>query len=111
MLSLDNRPEASDVVIVVTDGHTNNWNRDVLPVLTALKTAGTTILPVGLTNSVNGAEMRQLATNPADAILVFEVADLATEAPRLANLACLPRTVPGNRSCQNGIQNENGRVF
>ena len=91
-----NRPTAQDVVLVVTDGHTNDFNREVLPAAQALKLAGVTIVSVGLFAGVNRGEMRQLASTPRDTVFIPDPAGLKREThiAALANLLCQTRVVP-----------------
>ncbi len=91
VLPFNNRPEAADIVIVVTKGHTNNWEREVLPAARAVKAAGATLIPVGLFTGVNPAELRLLATNSAEVVLVADARDFATKLPQLVRLMCQQR--------------------
>jgi Mg-chelatase subunit ChlD len=64
VMSEGRRPEAKQVIVLLTDGRQNG---DVAPVLRqaeALKSAGATMYAIGLGTDVDGALLRQLASAP-----------------------------------------------
>ena len=91
LFSTINRLDAPDVVIVLTDGPTNNWEAQVIPAVNQLKELQATIIPIGLFNGISEDRLRQLASNPTEAVTAIDTNDLQSKVSIVEASACQHR--------------------
>ena len=94
-----NRPEATDIAIVITDGIPNDRVPDTIPAADRLKAEGVTIVTVGVTDLIDEAELRAIASSNNDVILTPSFETLNDEINTLTARACVtpPPPTPGKR--------------
>ena len=79
------------MVFVLTDGHTNNWEAQVVPAANQLKELRATIIPIGLFNGISENRLRQLASNPTEAMTAIDINDLQSKVSIAEASACQHR--------------------
>ncbi len=91
-----NRPEAKDIAIVITDGIPNERVLDTIPAANRLKQfgQGVTIVAVGVTNLIDEAELRAIASSANDVILTPSFDTLNNEIDVLTARACITPASP-----------------
>ena len=82
-----NRPGIRDVLILLTDGIPNEREDDTIPQATITKSASIFIMSVGITSSVNEAELRQISSAD-DVLAIDDFAALDDNSGRLAQSTC-----------------------
>ena len=82
-----NRPRIQDVLILITDGIPNERRDDTIPQATATKDANIIIISVGITSSVNEAELRQISSTD-NVLAIDDFAALDDNLGRLAQSTC-----------------------
>ena len=97
LFSTVNRQDAPDVVFVLSDGHTNDWETEVLPAARQVKELRATIIPIGLLNGISDDHLRQLATNPIEIVTAFDPNELQTKIPSVNASACQHRIAGKSR--------------
>ena len=56
------RRDAPNVAVIITDGESTERQADTIPMAQVLKDAGTRVISVGITSSVNMTELRAIAS-------------------------------------------------
>ncbi len=106
-----NRPNAADILVIVTDGFTDDVQRQVIPAANELKAAGVYIIPVGLFSGVGLRDLSALATMDQEVVVATSPTDLNLKVTELSELICRERvtrrkcssrTTDFSRSCVKG---------
>ena len=90
------RPEAPNIVILITDGIPNLAEQDTIPQANLLKQTGAKIVTVGITDAIDPDMLRQIATDSANFISSPDFTTLGNVVERLFGVACpVPTPTPG----------------
>ncbi|KAM7452303.1 hypothetical protein ABFA07_000467 [Porites harrisoni] len=82
------RPDVPNVLLVLTDGNTNEGSKPFSQVLTPLEAAGVRRIAIGIGNEINKGELVQIAGNQQDVIQVNSYGDLIKKLEDIMKLAC-----------------------
>ena len=82
------RPNAPNMVIVLTDGRPDTEISNTVREADLLKSAGADIITVGVTGNVDGPQLMQIASNPRATLFVNDFSRLQAEVQRIADLTC-----------------------
>ena len=82
------RPNVTDLAIVITDGFSNERVREVPLLARTIRDSGVRIVVVGITLAVNEAELMTIASSPEDILEVFNFTLLAQSVDPLLKMIC-----------------------
>lgn len=92
----DRSPE-KNVAIVITDGKSNVNTDETITEANRLKATGTRVLAIGITSSINITELKAIASNDSDVIIVDTYANLFNVVDDIVGKACIPDYGPSGK--------------
>ena len=88
------RPGVPNVAVLVTDGESNERERDTIPEASRAKGRGIRIISVGVSNQINMNELQAIATSNSDVLLADDFDRLVDSLDAVLLVVC-PTQAPG----------------